>query len=89
MRKFQPVKKALEPARLAGVRQAALPGEIKPCLATLVDEAPASDDWLHEIKIDGYRILARIEDGQVRLVSRNVCRPHGPTSAPTGPFYGG
>ena len=29
------------------------------------------DDWLHEIKYDGYRMLCRIESGKARLVSRN------------------
>jgi bifunctional non-homologous end joining protein LigD len=40
-------------------------------LATLVDQAPESADWLHEIKLDGYRIVARIEGGQVSLSTRN------------------
>jgi bifunctional non-homologous end joining protein LigD len=40
-------------------------------LATLVDEAPAGDDWMHEIKFDGYRMLCQIEDGKARLISRN------------------
>lgn len=39
----------------AGARRAAIPELIKPSLATLVDEAPAGDDWIHEIKFDGYR----------------------------------
>lgn len=45
---------------------------LDPELATLVDEVPTGDDWLHEVKFDGYRILARIQDGLVRLVSRNA-----------------
>lgn len=39
-------------------------------LAQLVDEAPTGDDWLHEQKFDGYRILAELERGKVRLLSR-------------------
>jgi bifunctional non-homologous end joining protein LigD len=35
-----------------------------------VDSPPAGDDWLHEIKHDGFRLLCRIEDGQAHLSSR-------------------
>ena len=37
----------------------------------VVEAPPDGDEWLHEIKHDGYRIVARIEEGEVRLVSRN------------------
>jgi bifunctional non-homologous end joining protein LigD len=47
-----------------------LPRALEPQLATLVDAAPAGDEWLHEIKLDGYRILARIENGAARLLTR-------------------
>ncbi len=53
-----------------GARRAPLPDFIEPQLATLVSAAPEGDDWLHEIKLDGYRILARIEGGKTRLDSR-------------------
>ncbi|HEX4334896.1 MAG TPA: DNA ligase D [Polyangiaceae bacterium] len=56
--------------RTATSRPAALPAFFEPELATLVDAAPPGDDYLHEIKLDGYRILARIEDGRVTLLSR-------------------
>ena len=55
---------------LVGVRKAALPKFIPPQLATLVDDAPTGDAWLHEVKLDGYRLLARIEGKRIRLLTR-------------------
>ena len=40
-------------------------------LATLVDRPPEGDQWLHEIKFDGYRLLAFLADGTARLITRN------------------
>ncbi|MGH7823275.1 MAG: DNA ligase D, partial [Candidatus Binatia bacterium] len=51
-------------------RPAPLPKTFDAQLATLVKSAPDGDGWLHEIKIDGYRIGCRIERGAVRLLSR-------------------
>jgi bifunctional non-homologous end joining protein LigD len=45
--------------------------DYRPQLATLVKEAPRGDEWLHEIKFDGYRIGCRIRNGRVTLISRN------------------
>ena len=42
-----------------------------PQRATLVATPPSGDDWLHEIKYDGYRIGARIRKGHVSLYTRN------------------
>src|ERR1700730_6121893 len=47
------------------------PTWIRPQLAELVTEAPSGNEWLHEIKYDGYRLHARINDGTVRLLTRN------------------
>jgi bifunctional non-homologous end joining protein LigD len=72
--KSGPVKKKkpkLEVADLDGVRKAPLPDFVEPELATLVKDAPAGDQWLHELKLDGYRMLCRVEDGEVRMISRN------------------
>ena len=46
------------------------PKWIKPQLTRLVDEAPAGDGWLHEIKYDGYRMHARIDGGNITLLTR-------------------
>ncbi|HUO61309.1 MAG TPA: non-homologous end-joining DNA ligase [Candidatus Acidoferrales bacterium] len=61
----------IDVANLKGARKAAMPSRVQPMLATLVDEPFNSRDFLYEIKWDGYRALAYIESGRVRLVSRN------------------
>lgn len=48
----------------------AAPDAIRPQLATLVEEAPAGEGWLHEMKLDGYRILARVRRRAARLWTR-------------------
>ena len=40
-------------------------------LAKLVGNAPEGDNWLYEVKYDGYRILAYLEGNSVRLITRN------------------
>src|SRR5690606_17606794 len=41
-------------------------------LAKLGEAPPKGEQWLHELKWDGYRILATVADGQVQLWSRNA-----------------
>jgi bifunctional non-homologous end joining protein LigD len=48
-----------------------LPAFIAPCLCTAADAVPPGDGWLHEIKWDGYRLMARVERGKTRLLTRN------------------
>jgi bifunctional non-homologous end joining protein LigD len=50
--------------------RAALPQWIRPQLTQLVDAAPDGDQWLHEIKYDGYRMHARLDHGAVKLLTR-------------------
>ena len=59
-----------DPAGLPGARKSKLPEEIKPELATLVDSPPSGDDWLHEVKFDGYRLISILSDGKVRILTR-------------------
>ena len=42
-----------------------------PQLATLVKQPPSGDEWVHEIKFDGFRIGCRIRNGRATLISRN------------------
>jgi len=49
-----------------------LPKFIQPQLATLVNSVPPGNEWLHEIKFDGYRILCRVEDGEARFLTREA-----------------
>ena len=44
---------------------------LKPQLATLTDRAPVGADWVYELKLDGYRMLAHLDTGKVFLRSRN------------------
>jgi len=46
------------------------PARIKPQLAALVKDAPDGPDWLHELKLDGYRIHARLDAGRVNILTR-------------------
>ena len=48
----------------------ALPDRIAPQLTQLVDAAPDGGGWLHEIKYDGYRMMARLDHGAVKLLTR-------------------
>ena len=61
----------LSPASAAGAKKARMPASLSPTLATLVDSAPTGDDWIHEVKFDGYRMVSRIDHGDVRIYSRN------------------
>ena len=47
------------------------PASLLPQLATAGASPPGGDDWLHEIKLDGYRIIATLRDGEARLFTRN------------------
>ncbi len=49
---------------------ATMPGFIPPALATRVAKPPAGADWLHEVKFDGYRIQVRIDDGEIKYLTR-------------------
>jgi ATP-dependent DNA ligase len=49
----------------------ALPRWIEPQLCKLVAKAPGGPGWVHEVKFDGYRMAARIDRGDVQLLTRS------------------
>jgi len=60
-------------AALTKAKKGAAPtGPFEPQLAKLGDSPPQGEQWIHELKWDGYRILATIAKGEVRLWSRNA-----------------
>src|SRR5579859_660430 len=58
-------------AKPNSARRDPLPDIVEPELATLVERPPEGDEWVHEIKFDGYRVLCRIEGSVVRLSTRH------------------
>src|SRR5512143_55786 len=56
---------------LSGAKDAALPAFIEPMAATLADKGFRDDDWLFEIKWDGYRVEAVVRDGVAKTFTRN------------------
>jgi bifunctional non-homologous end joining protein LigD len=62
--------KPARPSALQGARKAALPRTFRPQLASPAAHPPDGEEWLHEIKFDGYRTIAWIDDGAVRLCTR-------------------
>jgi bifunctional non-homologous end joining protein LigD len=61
---------ALNFDRVTGARKGLLWPFLEPSLATLVERAPVGDEWIHEIKFDGYRLQARIDGGTIKLLTR-------------------
>lgn len=74
--RLPPKPGALKPGALPGAVKGDPPSRIEPQLATQVPKPPGGpledtgELWLHEIKFDGYRTMAHIVDGEVRLITR-------------------
>lgn len=58
-------------AKLKGARKALLRVFVEPCLASLAESPPSGSKWCHEIKFDGYRIQARVDGPEVKLLTRS------------------
>jgi bifunctional non-homologous end joining protein LigD len=78
-RTIEEIKEELPPKRrptliqaseFQGARKIAMPSRVEPMLATLTDRPFSDPNWLFEIKWDGVRVLARIENGALTLRSR-------------------
>jgi hypothetical protein len=52
-------------------RKSSLVGFVEPCLPSPAKVPPSGQDWIHEIKHDGFRIMARRDAAGVRLITRN------------------
>jgi len=63
-------KPSPDPSRLKGAAAAPKPDFVPPALATLVGKTPKGARWIHEIKLDGYRLQVHIEGGRVRFLTR-------------------
>ena len=63
----------LNPSELPGAVRRALPDTLTPQLAVAAQSVPREGTWIYELKLDGYRLLARIDErGGVRLFTRNA-----------------
>src|SRR5262249_32969057 len=65
------VPAALAASDLKDARKSPMPAKLKPQLAIPTDRPPEGDQWLHEVKFDGYRLLIFRKDDSVRILSRS------------------
>jgi len=65
-------KPGFDLASIKGAVKAPMPEFIAPELATLMKEVPRGDDWVNEMKLDGYRMVCRIDVGKAQMISRNA-----------------
>jgi bifunctional non-homologous end joining protein LigD len=69
-------REAPKPSKQTGAKSskarkvAALPGFVAPQLCVSVEKPPETEGWGHEIKLDGYRVQLRVEDGEATLKTR-------------------
>lgn len=70
VRSRKSVGAATDIAPTTGARKKNFPAGFQPQLATLTAKVPEGDDWIYELKFDGYRILSLVRGGKVRLVTR-------------------
>src|SRR4051812_24188776 len=59
------------PFQLPSSKRARFPGFIRPCLATPCSAVPNGGSYIHELKLDGYRVQGHLHDGRVTLYTRS------------------
>ena len=65
-------KTATQPKILPGKKKSdPFPDDVEPQLATLVSKVPGGSQWIHELKLDGYRTLTHVKSGDVRMLTRS------------------
>ncbi len=64
-------RKSTKRVSLNKIPRTKMPEFIEPQLCTLSSSAPNGDDWIHEIKLDGYRTLSRKEDKNIEMLTRS------------------
>ena len=60
----------VDPSVVPGAGPAPSPGFIEPCRPPLREKAPSDGRWIHEIKFDGYRTQAHMQNGQPTIYTR-------------------
>jgi bifunctional non-homologous end joining protein LigD len=63
-------KAGTKPNKTAKRNKSVMPDFVPPQLCATLQRPPSADGWIHEIKFDGYRIQMRIENGDVKLLTR-------------------
>ncbi|HTR14260.1 MAG TPA: DNA ligase D [Roseiarcus sp.] len=66
-----PDSSAIDPSSVPKAKRAPMPDFVEPMLAALAKSPGPGAAWAHEIKFDGYRLQARIQNGRVRLLTRS------------------
>jgi hypothetical protein len=69
--------KRTETCAIEGATPSTKPGFIKPQLATLRSKAPKGPQWLHEIKLDGYRVQVHLNKGTKKVFTRTCVACNG------------
>jgi bifunctional non-homologous end joining protein LigD len=64
-------RESIDPSAVQQARKATMAEWVQPQLTTLVEKAPEGDEWVHELKYDGYRMLCSLRDERAKLFTRN------------------